>query len=139
MHSPAAAAVEADYDARLAGWRAERDARERTHRMVGSVRVALAVAAIVLVIALRFDAAPWLGLIAVAFVAAVVWHARVISARDRARRAVAWYEQGGRRIRHEWIGHGDQGDRFRPDDHLYAADLDLFGHASLFQLQQDGF
>jgi hypothetical protein len=70
----------------------------------------------------------------VAFVASVVVHARVLDARDRARRAVAWYEDGLARVRDEWIGRGDSGDRFRPAEHPFADDLDLFGHGSLYQL-----
>jgi hypothetical protein len=135
MHSPATdASVEAAYAARLDQWRAERDAHERTDRLLSRIRISLVAVAILLIVILRFDAGLWLLGVGVAFGAAVVRHARVIAARDRARRAVAWYEQGQRRLRHEWLGHGDQGDRFRPAHHLYADDIDIFGHASLFQL-----
>ena len=34
----------------------------------------------------------------------------------------------------QWIGRGDGGERYRPEQHLYADDLDVFGRGSLFEL-----
>src|SRR5919198_2160842 len=56
------------------------------------------------------------------------------SARDAAARAIAFYDRGLARIEDRWAGGGETGDRFRDPTHLYAADLDLFGPASLFEL-----
>src|SRR5262245_6766029 len=64
----------------------------------------------------------------------VVRHARVLEARARAARGVEWCARGLARLRHEWMGRGDGGDRFRPDEHLYVDDLDIFGRGSLFEL-----
>jgi hypothetical protein len=49
-------------------------------------------------------------------------------------RAVAFYERSLQRIEGLWAGKGADGARFIDDHHLYARDLDLFGHASLFEL-----
>jgi hypothetical protein len=49
-------------------------------------------------------------------------------------RAVAFYERGLARIEDRWAGTGETGERFSDPHHVYAADLDLFGDASLFQL-----
>ena len=48
--------------------------------------------------------------------------------------AVAFYERGLARVRHEWIGRGESASASTRPDHLYADDLDLFGRGSLFEL-----
>ena len=68
------------------------------------------------------------------FVAAVVWHGCVRRSLARARRAVVYYEQALARLQDRWTGTGPAGSRYRQATHLYAADLDLFGDGSLFQL-----
>ena len=70
----------------------------------------------------------------VVFVALVMYHDRVLRARDAAARAIGFYERGLARIEDRWIGSGEPGDRFRDDHHLYGNDLDLFGRGSLFEL-----
>jgi hypothetical protein len=64
----------------------------------------------------------------------MVQHERAIRARDRAARAIAYYERGLSRIEGRWIGTGEPGTRFRDEEHPYASDLDLFGPGSLFEL-----
>jgi hypothetical protein len=77
----------------------------------------------------------WLLLVPVAaFVVLMRRHELVIRARDSAARAIAFYGRGLARIEDRWPGTGEAGDRFRDDRHLYANDLDLFGHGSLFEL-----
>ena len=86
-------------------------------------------------LAWRGQLAPaWLAVPLAAFVALVKLHDRAIRARDDAARALVFYERGLARIEDRWIGTGEPGDRFRDDEHLYAADLDLFGRGSLFEL-----
>ncbi|MGE3808834.1 MAG: DNA mismatch repair protein MutS [Gemmataceae bacterium] len=58
---------------------------------------------------------------------------RLLADLRRAGRQVEFYQRGLARIDHCWQGLGDPGlDWLRPD-HPYALDLDLFGHASLFE------
>ena len=76
----------------------------------------------------------WLSLPVAAFIGLVVVHDRVLLARDRVTRAVAWYEHGIARLEDRWPGTGARGHRFADSDHLFAQDLDLFGEGSLFQL-----
>jgi hypothetical protein len=83
----------------------------------------------------------WMTLPASGFVALVVWHDRVIRAGQAFARAVAFYERGIARLEDRWIdgratteSDSSYGRRFLDDDHPYARDLDIFGHASLFQL-----
>ena len=52
----------------------------------------------------------------------------------RVERIVRFYELGMARLTHHWQGRGVSGDEFRPTDHAYASDLDLFGTGSLFEL-----
>lgn len=76
----------------------------------------------------------WLAVPFAAFGWLMKRHDRVIRERDAASRAVAFYERGLARIEDRWMGGGEPGERFRDDEHMYANDLDLFGHGSLFEL-----
>ncbi len=68
------------------------------------------------------------------FVALVAWHDRVIRARERADRAAAFYARGLARLDGSWPGGGNCATGFAGSQHPYAADLDLFGAGSLFEL-----
>ena len=68
------------------------------------------------------------------FAALAAAHARVLRQRESARRAAGFYRRGLARIEGRWHGTGSEGLTHLPDEHPYAADLDLFGHGSLFQL-----
>jgi len=76
----------------------------------------------------------WLVLPAVVFVGMAAYHSRILRARDLAQRAVAFYQGGLARIEGRWQGTGQSGERFADPHHVYAADLDLFGRGSLFEL-----
>jgi hypothetical protein len=78
---------------------------------------------------------PWWILFPVgAFVAVAAYHSRILRFRDLAQRAVAFYKSGLARIENRWAGTGQSGERFSDPHHIYAADLDLFGPGSLFEL-----
>jgi hypothetical protein len=47
---------------------------------------------------------------------------------------VEFYDRGLARLEDRWSGTGATGESYAPEDHPYAADLDLFGAGSLFQL-----
>ena len=75
------------------------------------------------------------GLAAVAgFLAAVVWHRRIVASLERARRAIDYYAKALARLDDRWVDMAPRGERHRRPEHPYAMDLDLFGRASLFQL-----
>ena len=67
------------------------------------------------------------------FVGLVIVHSRVIRRLTAARRAVALWEEGLRRIDDAWAGRGITGAHLAPPGHLYAEDLDLFGAGTLFE------
>jgi len=52
----------------------------------------------------------------------------------RARRKEALYQRAIDRLDGKWRGKGLSGDSLQPTQHLYGADLDLFGDGSLFEL-----
>jgi hypothetical protein len=124
----------AEYRQRLAARAATLAVMERRNARIAGLRIALGLGGVALLI--------WLGLapfgtlvsIVALFAVIAIGHGRLINARDRARSAVAFYQRGLARMNFEWVGTGDPGDRFLPTQHLYAADLDLFGQGSLFQL-----
>ncbi|MGH9348490.1 MAG: MutS-related protein [Vicinamibacterales bacterium] len=125
-------------------YRQRLDARRAAHARLAALderlsyaRLAVfAAGAVAAWLAFRADAlSPWwlAGPVAV-FAWLMRRHDGVVRARDAAARAAAFYERGLARIEDRWIGGGEPGDRFRDDEHLYANDLDLFGHGSLFEL-----
>jgi MutS domain V len=76
----------------------------------------------------------WVMLPAAGFVVLVVVHGAVLRRLARARAAVEYYRTALERLEHRWAGIGPGGERYLESAHPYAADLDLFGRASLFQL-----
>jgi hypothetical protein len=117
---------------------AERAARvadyERRHAHLAWWRFGIAAAAAGLLVWLGRPGLPWLVVPGLAFVGVAVRHALVLNARDRAARAVTFYERGLQRLDGTWPGTGETGERFRSEHHPYADDLDLFGRGSLFEL-----
>lgn len=110
---------------------------ERTHIRLGNVRLLLAFSVIVLVWAsfrAHFLSAWWISVPVAAFGGIAFWHSRILRSRELAQRAVSFYERGLARLEDRWAGTGETGARFNSPHHVYAADLDLFGDASLFQL-----
>jgi hypothetical protein len=58
----------------------------------------------------------------------------ITEAKRRCERAAELYRFGILRIDDQWAGKGSSGSRFTSESHPYAADLDLFGVGSLFEL-----
>jgi hypothetical protein len=110
---------------------------EKIHVRLGNLRLALALfAALIAWAAFRWhDLSPyWLILPAILFVGIASYHSRILQSRDLASRAVAFYERSLARVEDRWAESGETGERFNDPHHVYAADLDLFGKGSLFQL-----
>ena len=106
------------------------DARFATLRLLTFGAFALAA-----VLAWRDTVSGWWVLLPIAlFIVLIRRHDAVIRRRVLAERAIAFYERGLARLEDRWHGGGEGGERFIDDEHLYANDLDLFGHGSLFEL-----
>ena len=125
------------YSARLR----EREARllrgERLHARLGNARLALGVSFLItawLCFGPYAIALPWLLVPTTAFIGLVIYHRRVRGWQARAQRAVEFYRTGLERIRDRWHGSGPVGGQFDVQHHIYAADLDLFGKDSLYQM-----
>jgi hypothetical protein len=78
--------------------------------------------------------AAWLLPVGLLLAGLFVAHDRALRARLRADRLVAYYDRLLARAADRWAGLGESGDGFAPEQHPYAADLDIFGRGGLFEL-----
>ena len=111
------------------------------HIRLGYVRLLLAISAMVIGWAsLIKHLIPvwWLFAPLVVFIGVAAYHTKVLRALACAERAVSYYRNGIARIEDKWPGRGETGERFLDSHHVYAADLDLFGKGSLFELLSTG-
>jgi len=135
--APPSTAPAEEYARRLADRRARAQELARRDRLLSNARLATFFAGAAAALAVFFAkvlAIGWLLPPVLLFVALLVAHDRVIRRRERAERAVAFYERGLARIAHRFAGTGEAGERFLDPGHPYAEDLDLFGRGSLFEL-----
>jgi hypothetical protein len=130
------AAIADEYRRRCELRRAQAEAAEQRAARISWARVVAFTLVIVAVWLVATHRAPGMGIAppALVFVALLIWHDRALRARDRARRAMRYWELGLSRIEERWAGEGPDGARFLDENHPYARDLDLFGRGSLFQL-----
>ena len=125
-----------EYEGRLARRRRTFDELSRRDAGLAAARlVVFGAAGLVALLAWRASVSWWwMAAPTAAFLVLVVWHDRVIRARERAAAAIAFYQHGLARITDAWAGMGTSGDEFLDEHHPYANDLDLFGAGSVFQL-----
>ena len=110
---------------------------EQLHVRIANGRLGLAIATALAgwwSIRLHAFSSWWLAAPILVFGAVAWYHSRVLRRRSRAQRAAKVYRQGLARIEDRWAGGGRGGERFDVPHHVYAADLDLFGKGSLFEL-----
>jgi uncharacterized membrane protein len=136
MYSQAVLAVE-EYRQRLKDRECSAARYEQIHIRLGYVRLSLAfvAAAIAWESLWRHALSPWwivVSLILFVLIAAI--HSCILRSRELARRGASFYQKGLARIEDRWAGVGQTGERFSDPHHVYAADLDLFGRGSLFEL-----
>ena len=125
------------YRIRRAERQATFEALTRRHGQMANLRLALALTFAVMAwlsFSRHLFAARWLAVPVVIFGIIAVVHDRLLTGRVRARRAVRFYDRGIARLEDRWSGTGVTGQAYLPADHVYAADLDLFGPGSLFEL-----
>lgn len=63
----------------------------------------------------------------------VIWHDQVTRRQQFAHRGIRFYEAALARLTDAWQGRGNAGERFANSQHVYADDLDVFGHGSMFE------
>ncbi len=125
------------YDERIAARRTTAARQQRFQAIAGNARVIVVVLSGLLlwiVLATESVSGWWLLLPLVLFLGLSVWFARIVRLLRCSQRAIAFYERGVARIEDRWSGGGEPGLRFLNPEHPYAADLDLFGPGSLFEL-----
>jgi hypothetical protein len=125
-----------EYPRQQLAWSQERVRLDRRDATIAYARLALfAAAALLAVLAVRGTASAWWIVLPVAgFIPLLTVHDRVIRARRGASRLVEFYDRAIARLEDRWAGTGETGEQFLNDEHLFAADLDLFGRGSLFEL-----
>lgn len=126
-----------EYTTRLEARRRSVQRYEGMYRRVALARLLSALLFIVLTWLSFFRGALsglWLLVPSAAFLVLVVIHERLDERKRRAVKAVEFYEDGLARIEDRWIGRGQSTESSIDESHLYAADLDIFGEASLFEL-----
>jgi hypothetical protein len=124
------------YSSRIAARRQELEFLERRGARAGYWRLGmLAIAALVGWAIVQLHISAWvLAPPIAAFIALVAWQSKIDRAAQRVKRAIGFHESGLSRVENRWHGSGETGERFLDPHHPYAADLDLFGRASLFEL-----
>ncbi len=140
MPAPSTATCDArrEYTDRCAARTAAHTVEDQRHWRVGTARLVGMNVALALGLGVIGGApysAWWLlaPLVGVFFLG--VWLDRIEAARVRLGRAIAFYDRGLARLDGNWAGTGASGTQFSEvTPHLYAADLDLFGDGSVFQL-----
>jgi hypothetical protein len=126
-----------DYSSRLADREARLAGLELRQVRIGTLRLLLAaieIAVAWLALYAHRLSPLWLIVPAAVFTGAVAYHSVLKRRHSRAARAAAFYRGGLARIQDRWAGRGSGGERFEDIHHVYAADLDLFGKGSLFEL-----
>jgi hypothetical protein len=125
-----------EYEQRRAARLAEAEARQRRFRTIGIARLAVLACGIAVAWFVYGGQAAWWWLLppVIGFLVLADLQQRITQARLRCERAAALYEQGLARLDDRWAGMGATGERFLEESHPYAADLDLFGRGSLFEL-----
>ena len=87
---------------------------------------------------LLFNGFRWLLLLPVAlFIGLIAYHEKILAFARRTLRSIAFYERGLARIEDRWMGGGVSQNPIADESfesHPYAADLDIFGKDSLFEL-----
>ena len=137
--------VKAEYQSRLSDWSRQAESQERAHRRMGNLRFLLLLGLVALAAVLgqtRAGLGFALTLLVLGLFLTGMLHDRILKARDRARRAMGFYQAGLDRLDGTWAqksaaagsAGGSHGTEFLDPHHPYAADLDLFGVGSLFEL-----
>ena len=126
-----------EYQSRLSNWSQRAEAFERSHSRMGNLRLFFLFGSLALAAALCRSDAAWGAVVLIVLVGLLltgIWHLRIENARNAARRGIRFYQSGLDRLDGTWSGKGSPGTEFLDPHHFYAADLDIFGVGSLFEL-----
>ncbi len=127
----------AEYERRLEDRRVRAARLAWRERRIGNGRVVVFLLGLGLIypaLGMHLFSAWWLLAPVVVFSVLLFLHEQVTRDWRRAGQAAAYYRDGLARLDGAWKGRGRPGARFLDEKHPYAADLDLFGSGSLFEL-----
>ncbi|HEV2687838.1 MAG TPA: hypothetical protein VGV35_04765 [Bryobacteraceae bacterium] len=127
----------AEYQSRAVERRALAERELKLFRRIGNARLAVGIAGVIMAFFVFGETVippELLGIPFILFLILIIIHSKTVDRLERATRAAAFYERGIARLESRWMGHGEQGDRFRNPGHVYEEDLDIFGKGSLFEL-----
>jgi hypothetical protein len=124
------------YQRRAGIKRAELAAAIRADERIGSARMAVVLLAVAGFIAANvYHLSALFPLLPLAvFAVLVVWHEQLRTKRRRIKCGLSFYEACLARMDGKWAGTGNSGNEYLQAEHPYAADLDIFGKGSLFEL-----
>jgi hypothetical protein len=126
-----------EYSGRLESARGNLSHLDRRHRILGYAKLIVGLATLIVAVwLLKYHphSIAWFLAPAAIYLALAIFHERVIRARQRGSRIVAFYERGLARLNDRWAGTGNSGEHYLHPDHPYARDLDVFGSGSLYEL-----
>ncbi len=109
----------------------------RLHSNAAAISLAVAVAMFLMLgyYALRQQVSLWWPSVPISFAAVSARRYRQVRESGyRMSRLKNFYEHGVQRLRGNWTGTGVTGEEFSEPDHVYAADLNILGKGSLFEL-----
>lgn len=109
----------------------------RLHSNAAAVALAVAVAMFLMLgfYAFRQQVSLWWPSVPIPFVAVSARRYRQVRESGyRMSRLKSFYERAVQRVQGNWVGTGATGEEFSEPDHVYAADLDILGKGSLFEL-----
>ena len=126
-----------EYETRRSAWVAKQNLLEWEFRRLGNARLALGIVTALLVW-LSYGPAGvsgwWILAPLFLIVGLFAQNAKVTRRRDFAERGIRYYDRAIDRVKNQWQGKGEAGERFRNANHVYCEDLDIFGKGSLFEL-----
>jgi len=109
----------------------------RQDDFLANARLVLFLGAVLSLVAFRFLGS-WtligLAFCGTAFLILIIFHAFLLKRKEDVETGIRFFETGLLRIRDQWAGKGKGGEGYKPANHHYAEDLDIFGEGSLFEL-----
>ena len=136
VESPDVHGPEAEYDRRLVKHAEQLQKSRKRHQLLWISFLASAIATTGAAASALWLQVPWSWLWGPAVL--LGWSLRSLTLNTRRCKelyaVVRFYEGGLDRLHSRWQGRGITGEENRPAEHVYAADLDLFGNGSLFEM-----
>lgn len=126
-----------EYESRLSDWSERARALEQSHSRIGNLRAGFLIGIVALAAVLCRSEISWVVVVIVLVLGLLVTgilHLRIEGDRNAARRGICFYQSGLERLDGVWLGKGSPGLEYLDPHHPYAADLDVFGLGSLFEL-----